>query len=254
MKVLVYQSHPEKVAVWMRRCTASVRSWAERNGYGYRLLGDELFDGIPLKISLKALSMLPMADLGRLLWAERLLSEWECVIWIDADVLIFDPESFIIDTEVPFLVCREVLVKRDKERREPPVVSSAYSPTVLMFRRGAPFLRRWIAKAKEHAARRPGLGDAEFGRELLRRIAPGKKLPAIESVGHFNAAVLEELYGDAGASIDLMMETAKVPFRAGNLCAHYKLPDRVCLKIVDRLLSTGGAVVNDRLTAAAANP
>ncbi len=245
MKTLVYQSHAVRTAAWLRRCTASVRAWAARSGYDYRLLGDELFKGIPVALSLKAQSRLPLTDLGRLLWAERLLGQWDCVIWIDADVLVFDAPRFRIDTTAPYLVCREVLVKQEDEAA--PVALIAYSPTVLMFHRDEAFLARWIARIGELAARRPGLHDAEFGRELLRGMARRKGLPAIANVGHFNAKILKEIHGNAGPAVEAMMKASGVPYTAGNLCGHYSLPDAVYQRIIDRLLATSGRVVNDHL-------
>jgi hypothetical protein len=247
MSALVYQSHSNRAPRWIRQCTATVRAWAAARGYRYRLLGDELFDGVGLEVALKARSMLPVADLGRLLWAERLLAENESVVWVDADVVVFDPERLAVDTNAPFLVCREVLVTRDKAGLSTPGVTIAYSPTVLFFRRGEPFLGRWIAAARKLADQRPQLGDAEFGRELLRKLARGKVLPAIKSVGHFNAAVLKEIYGHEGPATQLMMRASGTPFAAANLCGHYHMHGAVYLKIVEKLIATRGRVVNDAL-------
>ena len=251
--MLVFQSHSVKTPSWILRCTASVRAWADRNGYAYRLLGNELFEGIPAAISLKAQSMLPLADMGRLLWAERLLKEWDCVIWIDADVLVFDPSNFAVDTTLPHLVCREVLVRREKGAALPTVLLGS-NPTVLMFQRGSSLPARWLGQMRKVAARRPGLGDADFGRELLRQIAPRGGLPAIRTVGHFNAAILKEIYGHEGPSIELMMKASGVPFAAANLCGHHKLPNDAYFRIIDRLIESGGAVVNDWLPRKATSP
>ena len=253
MPVLVLQSHAARVPMWIHRCTGSVRSWAETNGYAYRLLGDELFSGIPLQISLKAQSRLPAADLGRLLWIERLLAEWEQVIWIDSDVLVFDPEHFVIDLEARFLVCREILVRRQKGGAAPSVAVGS-NPTCLMFQRNVPFLRRWIEAMEKHAARAPGLGDADFGREMLRRLAPSKGLPTIDTIGHFNAAILKDILGKGGPSLALMMKTSGVPFAAANLCSHYKVPNLTYTRIVDALMRDKGALVKGQLLRAAPAP
>ena len=95
-----------------------------------------------------------------------------------------------------------------------------------------------------HAARRPGLGDADFGRELLNRIAPRRSLREIASIGHFNAAVLKEIYGTPGPAIQLMMQTGGTRFAAANLCGHHGLPNATCLTIIERLMAASGDVVN----------
>jgi hypothetical protein len=247
MSTLVYQSHPPRAPAWIRRCTASARQWADRNGYAYRLLGDELFAGVPIEITMKALSRLPMTDMGRLLWAERLLSEYERVVWIDADVLVFDPERFVVDSDASFMVCREVLMKTGVGK---PRAVVGRNPSVLVVRRGTPFLRRWLDEMRRHAAKAEGLGDADFGREMLRRLAKGERLAAIENVGHFNASVLKEIHGARGPVLGAMMKASGVPFAAANLCGHYPLPATVYTRIVDRLMDGAGAVVNDHLAAA----
>ncbi len=245
MKVLVFQSHAVTVPGWILRCTASVRDWAGQSGYSYRLIGDELFEGIPLQLALKAQSRLPLADLGRLLWSERLLETWDCVVWIDLDVLVFDPANFAIDTESPYLVCQEILVRRERGKKTP-TIRVSYNPTVLMFRRGTPFLRHWIDEIWRHAERVEGLGDADFGREMLRRISPRGRSPAIRTVGHFNAAILKELFGHKGPAIDFMMRANSTAFAAANLCGHHNIPSEAYASIIDKLLVNAGAVVNDR--------
>lgn len=250
MKVLVYQSHAPRVPVWISRCTATVRAWAERNDFSYRLLGDELFAGVPIEISLKAQSRLPMADLGRLLWAKRLLAEWDCVIWIDADVLVFDPENLVVDLGAPYLLCRELLMKTDTGGK--PRAFVGHNPSVLMLtREGSHFLTRWLTEIERHAARAAGLGDADLGREILRRIVKRDRIHAIETVGHFNVAVLKELHGRRGPVLSAMMQANGAPFAAANLCGHYPLPAAVYTRIVDRLMEDAGAVVNDLLSAPA---
>lgn len=246
LKTLVYQSHAARVPVWILRCTASVRAWAARQDYAYRLLGDELFAGIPNAVSNKAQSMLPLADIGRLMWAERLLREWDCVIWIDSDVLVFEPAGFVFDTTASAAVCREVLVDRGKAH-EALSVRIAQNPTVLLFRRGAPLLGKWLSAARREAERMKGFADAEFGRGMLRKITAGRKLPEITTVGHFNAAILKEIYGEPGEAIDLMMRAAGGRFAAANLCGHHAMPNAVYERITARLEATEGGVVNDRL-------
>ena len=106
-----------------------------------------------------------------------------------------------------------------------------------------------IQETRRIAAHRPTLGDADFGRELLKRLGRGRRIPAILSVGHFNAAVLKEIHGEPGAAIELVMKTNGVALAAANLCAHYKMPNAIYLRIVERLIETKGAIVNDRIPA-----
>lgn len=215
-------------------------------GWDYRLLGDELFRGVPLAISLKARSRLPLADLGRLLWTKRFLQDWDRVIWLDSDVLVFDPNSFAIATDNEDLVCREILIQRREGSTEVDA-SFGHNPTALMFGRESPLLDEWLHAIENHAAHSPGFGDADFGREMLAGIARKRPLTAIESIGHFNAAILREIHGLPGEALRKLVEKAGGPFAAGNLCGHYRLPPKTYDRIIDKLIDSRGAIVNATL-------
>ena len=74
--VLVIQSAAEQAPAWQQRCMGSVQTWAASQGYAYRFLGDELFEQVPDWYMEKVRGRMPIAaDLGRLQWIERLLSE-----------------------------------------------------------------------------------------------------------------------------------------------------------------------------------
>ena len=89
---LILQSFtPPPWPAWRRRCIRSVERWAAGKGCTHRFIGDELFDPIPpaAREGCKG-ARLPLADIGRLMWLERLLAVgWRRVIWLDADILIF---------------------------------------------------------------------------------------------------------------------------------------------------------------------
>ena len=138
MRTLIFQSHAPKPPYWIERCTATVREWTAAKGYDYRLIGDELFEGTPPAIARKAPSVLPLTDLGRLLWTQRYLKEgYERVAWIDSDVVIFDPENFSIDSDSKHLVCREVMAKLDGGKL---ITTTAVNPTITVFQAGSPLL------------------------------------------------------------------------------------------------------------------
>ena len=96
--VLVIQSAAEQAPAWQKRCMGSVQKWATSRGYAYRFLGDELFEQVPDWYMEKVRERMPIAaDLGRLQWIERLLSEgYSWVLWFDADVLVFAPSRLDI--------------------------------------------------------------------------------------------------------------------------------------------------------------
>ena len=73
-----------------------VRHWSAAKSFDYRFIDDQFFDLLPADYRKKAEGRLPvLSDLARLIMARNLILEgYEKTIWIDADVLIFDPEGF----------------------------------------------------------------------------------------------------------------------------------------------------------------
>jgi hypothetical protein len=78
---------------------ASVERWAVANGYDYRSMGDELFDTVPDWYMRKVRGRMPIAaDLARLQWMQRFLrGDYDWVIWMDADMLVFAPDLLSLD-------------------------------------------------------------------------------------------------------------------------------------------------------------
>lgn len=237
-RVLVFQSckpvHPE----WIDRCMETVRAWARLKGYDYRLLGEELFLGIPDPVVLKVSSKLPLTDIGRLLWVRRLLAEGahETVIWIDSDVLIFAPEQFSIEVSKPALVCREISVLT---RDGGTVVEKSVNPTVLSFRQGNTLLPYWI-RACEGVAQRPGrLENEAFGRPLLEAIGKKERLQTIEGVAHNTLDITADIVKGQRQNIRRLVRETKIPFAAANLGGHFPLEQRLFDEVVERLLADG---------------
>ena len=88
----------------------TVPQWAEQRGYEYRFFDDGFFDRVPAWFKERVRQLiLPMSDLARLLVARELLDAgFDRVIWVDADVLIFDLERFDVDVTANCAFCREL--------------------------------------------------------------------------------------------------------------------------------------------------
>jgi hypothetical protein len=152
-RTLVYQSYRDHdVAPWLRRCLETTRAWADSRGYDYQLIGDEIFDLAPGWFRDRAAgSKLMLTDLGRLLLARRFLEEGrERVIWIDADVLIFKPETFdVVPGPDGYVLCDELALRDFRSEGEKAVIQHGYrrNNCVMGFDRGNPFLPFYISAA-----------------------------------------------------------------------------------------------------------
>lgn len=220
----------------------TVRGWAEGKGYEYRVLGDELFRGIPEIVAQKSQSKLPLTDIGRLLWCRRFLAEGQhdCVVWIDSDVLVFDAKNFRIDVSRPELVCREISVLTKDGGT---VVERSYNPTVLSFRRDSALLSRWIAACEGVTKRMPKLPNEAFGRPLLEALAKVQELRCIEGVAHNTLDITSDIVKGQRQNIRRLVQKTKEPFAAANLSGHFPLEEDVFDQVVARLLEDGARIM-----------
>lgn len=149
MRTIVVQSYghlaatgntPPPVPDWLRRCMETTRDWAQRSGYAYAFVGDELFAHVPpALLRPMPVSVLPLTDLARLaLLRSKLADGYERAVWIDADVAIFRADRFTLPERADALLNHEVWVDRDERgqlhhRR-------GINNAVMVFRRGHPLL------------------------------------------------------------------------------------------------------------------
>lgn len=254
MRTVVFQSFrtsdvPDAIA----RCLESVQSWAKMRGYEYRFVDDALFDVVPVWFRDKVGgNLLPMSDLARLKWARRLLVEGrERVIWLDADVLVFDPDRFAIDVISEYAVGREVWVRRGGRDRL--LVTHGLHNAALVFCRDNHFLDFYIHASEAIVA---GATDAvlshQIGPDLLNRFNDiiGDRL--VPDVALFSPLVMTDIARGGGRAIQAHGEAIAGPIRAANLCLSFLdressgvvMDEGVLNRAIDRLLDTRGAVVN----------
>ena len=90
---LVIQSHRVPLpCAWLQSCLDSVASWARVRGYDYRFVDDRIFDLLEPELADKLQGQAVIAsDLARLRSLQQGLVEgYTCVIWCDADFLIYE--------------------------------------------------------------------------------------------------------------------------------------------------------------------
>ncbi len=243
MRTVICQSHGPHAPPWQGECTASVRAWAAARGFDYRFVGDALFEALPDWYRRKTRER-PMvaADLGRLLLASELLGDWERVVWLDADVLVWDPAALELPA-VPYAFGREVWVHpRDGRLRAHKKVHNA----LCLFTRGNPFLDFYIHACESLVARAPDPPPHLVGPRLLAPLHNLLQFPLVESVGSLSPFVLRDLADGGGPALELHRRASPV-LAAANLCASlvgvdydgaHLAEDALCAAI--RALSRGG--------------
>ena len=248
MQGLVIQSYrTEAVPAWIERCLTSVRDWAAGNDWQYRFMGDEILDLVPKWYHERAQGRLPViTDLGRLLAVRDALDNgMDTVVWIDADVLVFDPDGFDPTPSNAYAFAREVWVQ-PASRGGFKVFRNVHN-AACAFRRGNAMLDFYIHACLSIMECMEGPPAPQIvGPKLLTALHNIIGFRLLPQVGAFSPLTLGAIAEDGGPVLDLYRRHARGPARAVNLClslnqkSHEPVLERAC----ERLLETRGDIVN----------
>lgn len=222
--VLVLQAcPPAEVDGWLGDCMQSVRAWAAANRFDYRCLDDELFAVLPKALRPGGrITPVIASDLARLEWARGLLRRGEAraVLWLDADVLVFDPARLVLPA-TDHAVGREVWVQADddgKWRSYRKVHNAA-----LFFRGDGAgrnsFLDFYADTGRRFLEQNTGGVPAQFiGPKLLTALHNVVQLPVMEAVGMISPALALDLLGARSGALACYRRKTPAPLAAANLC------------------------------------
>lgn len=240
---LVIQSHRQLLPyAWMRQCLDSVQGWARDSEYGYRILDDALFDYVDTDLRDKLRDQPVIAsDLARLRWMQQLLDhDCDCVVWCDADFLIFDRAAFELP-QTDYSLGREIWVQRDAGRfRVYPKVHNAF----LMFRRDNAFLDFYADTAARLLRLNQGSMPPQFiGPKLLSALHNIAQCPVMDRAGMLSPAVIDDLLAGGGPALDRFRQASPLAPAGANLSASlYRregLDDNAMSRLIELLLHTG---------------
>lgn len=269
-RICVFQSYRTiNVPGWMTSCMESVAGWALARGFEYRFLGDEFFDCLPgwYRDACKGHKW-PMSDLARLITARSLLaSEFDRAIWMDADLIVFDPSSLQIDTEPAFHFCREPwlgrwenpvkailrgrgglggLFSRDNWR-------GFYTVTNVnnaCFSVGAGWMLEHYIESILYAGKNMAeLPPQHMGPDMLTAMHKALRFPLIRHVASFSDLLIRDLAAGTARLPRIYSRLAGEPLYAANLCGSENIGDRHYSAAIENLISTGGDAINQYLPA-----
>jgi hypothetical protein len=214
-------------------------------GFGYRFEGDELLARVPGDIrALYADRPSTLADVARLVWAQELLDAGaERVVWLDADVLVFDPDALALP-QADHAFGRELWVETDPAKPRRWRVRRHLHNAVCLFAPGNPVLDFYLHAALRILRHPDHRGPAQaVGPKLLTALHAFARFPTIDSVGALSPPVLRDLAAGGGPALE-RLRGASPALAAANLCASLMAdePDTV-ERAVSVLLETKGAVL-----------
>ena len=224
MKTIVYQSiSPNAIPNWLQICLNSVRNWCQQKGWEYALIGDEIFSLLPSWYWEKTRHQKVIAtDLGRLLLAQKFLNQgYDRAIWLDADVLIFAPNSLQIQIEEEYAFGLEVWIQYNKNNQlcAYPKVHNA----VCVFCANNSFLDFYIHACQRIIKRFQGkqMVPQLVGPKFLTLLHNTLEFPLIKEIALFSPLVLQDIINGGGEALRLHQEKQKSPIYAANLSSSF---------------------------------
>lgn len=219
-RTIVYQSYrthdvPDVIALCMESC----RNWAAAKGLEYRFFDDSFFELVPAWMREKCRQhVLPVTDIARLIAARQFLNVgYDRTIWVDADVLIFDPNNFSIDESIPSAFIRETWLERDSYFR--PVIKRHVANAVCTFTNGSALLDFCIERNELECQKALSIHPLQIGTRFLTDLHRLVPFDTLQNVGLFSPTVIaDELIGE-GNYVAAYMQAHGSPIFAANLCA-----------------------------------
>ena len=224
MKTVVIQSYRTTgVSGWRNKCLRSVREWAAHNGFEYTFLGDEIFERVPGWYRDKVGgNVLLMTDLARLVLAKEQLDDgFERAVWVDADVIVFDPYGLSVDVDGQYGFCRQIWIGRRRLGRGPEYFLRRYFKTqarsevnnaVAVFHRHCSFLAFYIDKCQAIVRNKTGkFNGLEVGTTFLTQLSRIMPVPIIDGIGLFSPLVNRDDAESGGAALPLHINAFAQP-------------------------------------------
>ncbi len=257
MRTVVYQSFRTKdVPQFISRCMETVRLWSRIKGYEYRFIDDGMFGYAPDWYREKtAGNICLISDLARLELAKEFHGNGvERTIWIDADVVVFNPEKFAVDTSDGHAFCKEVWVDRRNNRMGlvRPRVSNRVNNSVMVFCRGSSFLDRYIHDCKSIVRNGSKLAGCEVGTLYLTGLHKETPMKLIQNVGLFSPLVMKDIVDGKGRFLRAFARAFETPVYAANLCNSFMgkefkniyMHERIYDIVTEKLIESVGGIVN----------
>jgi hypothetical protein len=248
---VVYQSfRTQNVPQWISRCMQSAREWAAMRGFDYHFVDDRLFEYVPAELRARTQNKVILSDLARLLVGKELLAKcYQRVVWVDADVVVFDPHIWHLPTDSNYYFCHELWpspvpggVKFDIRANN----------AVCVFSAGNPFLDFYIDSCRRILESEHDSNQWMLGTRFLKAVLGGYPVPVLRNIGMLDLNMLEDLVRGSTKLLPMYVKAMGVPLVAANCCFSmtdtsdhgFKLTEAVFAAAIERCIATKGEVIN----------
>jgi hypothetical protein len=196
-----------------------------------------------------------MTDVARLYMMKELFLEGaERVVWVDADVLVFDPENLMLDIDDSFFGIEEISVFAypDGSTKVSPV---GLNGAILGARRDSALFSLYLDAVESRVRDYPEevLPRTIAGPLLLTELAKTNFIKGLTTVGLFTPNILYDIAHRQSYLPALFAKSFGHKVAAANLCHFFRdlLPDagaeeydEIMRKAIEQLILTKGEVVN----------
>lgn len=150
-------------------------------------------------------------------WGKKLLETYDRVIWIDADVYICNPSSFLVDLPpCKFLFCHEHWVHREGQTIH---VAERVNNAVMVMDRDNEFLDFYRYACNQVINEWKQLSHSAFGTIFLTQIHKMLKQPLLKEVGMLSPILLDAAKQNDREFLDTCLKRRNgFPLHAANLC------------------------------------
>lgn len=252
MRTIVHQSfRTQNVPSWIERCLASGRAWAAAKGYEYRFIDDRLVDYVGqdfcarVRHNWQAIANLARLELAR----EALRAGYRRVIWLDADVIVFDPERLVIELESGYAFCLQIWVEVRPDGSV--IVQRGVNNCTCVFTPDAADLDMLVSLTRHIVAHRQIKSNLTIGTHLLGGLQPILGFPLFTGVGLFSPWVVRGLAAGETKYVAMQTQAFGYPVCAANLggTLQGQIVEADYMRAIDVLLESRGDVVNRHLRA-----
>jgi hypothetical protein len=246
--IVVQSFRRHDVPEWITRCVTSVQSWAALSDFQYKMMGDEFLTFVPDWYRQKAGRYTTVVtDLARLvLVRECLKTGSDRVIWVDADVVVFNPFILKIDPDLSYGYSREVWI--EKKQHTGLIAVRKVNNSACLFCNddiSLTHLNEYIGACQSIVAGLTALKDhTEVGTKFLTSRDGERSLPILRGFGLFSPTILRALLDSDVEVLHRFLELQGDPLCAANLCNFLRakrkdapgIADETYLRVLDKLL------------------
>jgi hypothetical protein len=244
------------IPAWIQRCLQSVQKWTALHEHDYSLAGDEFYDLCgPEYLGHGSKNPQAITNLARLVATrQRLDAGYQRVIWMDADVFVFDPAKLVFDFPAESLTTGYAFGREAWLFRDPTGVIRVKSPrphnAATFFTQGAVDLDMLITLIRHIDARRQIVSNFQVGVRLLHALQYSLMFPTFSHVGMFSPVLLRALAERDERVLQFYGRAYRYQVCAGNLCYSKRgeVTDDMLWRAIDHLEAGAGDAVNQYAT------